>query len=72
MLDFIRISCAVPAVRVGDVVKNTEEICRYAGKYSLSRLLGLYGCCQTVLDRLDANGSIGPCITGFVLQAKRI
>ena len=32
MLDFIRISCAVPAVRVGDVVKNAEEICRYIEK----------------------------------------
>ena len=29
MLDFIRIACAVPAVRVGDVKKNTEDICRY-------------------------------------------
>ena len=29
MLDFIRIACAVPAVKVGDVKKNTEEICRY-------------------------------------------
>lgn len=29
MLDFIRIACAVPAVRVGDVEKNTEEICRF-------------------------------------------
>ncbi len=32
MLDFIRISCAVPAVRVGDVVKNAEDICRYIEK----------------------------------------
>ncbi len=31
MLDFIRIACAVPAVKVGDVKKNTEEICRYLG-----------------------------------------
>lgn len=29
MLDFIRIACAVPAVRVGDVEKNTEDICSY-------------------------------------------
>ena len=29
MLDFIRIACAVPAVRVGDVRKNTEDICDY-------------------------------------------
>ena len=29
MLDYIRIACAVPAVRVGDVKKNTGDICRY-------------------------------------------
>ncbi len=28
MLDFIRVACAVPPVRVGDVKKNTEDICR--------------------------------------------
>ena len=28
MLDFIRIACAVPPVRVGDVTKNVEDICR--------------------------------------------
>lgn len=27
MLDFIRIACAVPPVRVGDVKKNVEDIC---------------------------------------------
>ena len=27
MLDFIRIACAVPPVRVGDVTKNVEDIC---------------------------------------------
>lgn len=27
MLDYIRIACAVPPVRVGDVVKNVEDIC---------------------------------------------
>ena len=27
MLDFIRIACAVPAVKVGDVKKNAEDIC---------------------------------------------
>ena len=32
MLDFIRIACAVPAVKVGDVVKNTEDICKYIEK----------------------------------------
>ena len=32
MLDFIRIACAVPAVKVGDVRKNTEDICNYIVK----------------------------------------
>ena len=32
MLDFIRIACAVPAVKVGDVRKNTEDICAYMEK----------------------------------------
>ena len=27
MLDYIRIACAVPPVKVGDVEKNAEEIC---------------------------------------------
>ena len=29
MLDYIRIACAVPAVKVGDVTKNTEDICAF-------------------------------------------
>ena len=29
MLDFVRIVCAVPAVKVGDVKKNTRDICDY-------------------------------------------
>ena len=29
MLDFIRIACAVPDIKVGDVDKNVENICRY-------------------------------------------
>ncbi|MBO5892152.1 MAG: NAD(+) synthase [Oscillospiraceae bacterium] len=29
MLDYIRIACAVPAVQVGDVKKNTEDICKF-------------------------------------------
>ena len=29
MLDFIRIACAVPAVKVADTEKNAEDICRY-------------------------------------------
>ena len=32
MLDFIRIACAVPAVKVGDVKKNTADICAYIEK----------------------------------------
>ncbi|MCI7020416.1 MAG: NAD(+) synthase [Clostridiales bacterium] len=32
MLDFIRIGCAVPAVRVGDTKKNTSDICEFLKK----------------------------------------
>lgn len=32
MSEYLRLACAVPAVRVGDVVKNTEEICRFIGQ----------------------------------------
>ena len=32
MLDFIRIACAVPAVKPGDVRKNAEDICNYIEK----------------------------------------
>ena len=32
MLDFVRIACAVPAVKVGDVKKNTQDICAYMEK----------------------------------------
>ena len=32
MLDFIRIACAVPAVKVGDVKKNAQDICDYIAK----------------------------------------
>ena len=32
MLDFIRIACAVPAVKVGDVKKNTADICAFIEK----------------------------------------
>ena len=32
MLDYIRIACAVPAVKVGDVRKNAEEICIWMEK----------------------------------------
>ena len=29
MLDFVRIACAVPEVKVGDVKKNTADICSF-------------------------------------------
>ena len=32
MLDYIRIACAVPAVSVGNVKKNAEDICAYIDK----------------------------------------
>ena len=32
MLDYIRIACAVPAVKVGDVAKNAADICAYMEK----------------------------------------
>ena len=32
MLDYIRIACAVPAVKVGDVKKNAADICDYLEK----------------------------------------
>lgn len=32
MLDYIRIACAVPAVKVGDVNKNVQDICNYMKK----------------------------------------
>ena len=32
MLDYIRIGCAVPAVAVGNVAKNTQDICGYMKK----------------------------------------
>ncbi len=32
MLDFMRIGCAVPKVKVGDVSKNTADICAYMEK----------------------------------------
>ena len=37
MLDFIRIACAVPPVKVGDVKKNTEDICSYIEKAEQKR-----------------------------------
>ena len=44
MLDFIRIACAVPAVRVGDTAKNAEDICTYIEKADGMRgLVGVVG-----------------------------
>ncbi|MBO7252846.1 MAG: NAD(+) synthase, partial [Oscillospiraceae bacterium] len=32
MLDFIRIACAVPDIKVGDVTQNVENICRFVSQ----------------------------------------
>ena len=37
MLDFVRIACAVPPVKVGDVKKNTADICDYIVKADLQK-----------------------------------
>ena len=37
MLDFIRIACAVPPVKVGDVKKNAADICAYIEKADLQK-----------------------------------
>ena len=46
MLDYIRIACAVPDVKVGDVKKNVDEICRYMadadGKNIIEAVIKLY------------------------------
>ena len=56
----------------GQFLLGTEEVCRFAGKYSLSRLMALYACCAKALKRQDANGAVAPCTVGFILEAKRI
>lgn len=56
----------------GQFLLGNESVCRYAGKFSMSRLLTLYDLCGTTLSRLDANGSIAPCMTLFLLKAKHI
>ena len=38
MLDFIRIACAVPPVKVGDVKKNAQDICDYIVKADLQKV----------------------------------
>ena len=54
MLDFIRIACAVPAVRVGDVKKNTGDICAFIEK----------------ADAQNADLLVFPemCLTGYTCQ----
>ena len=37
MLDYIRIACAVPPVKVGDVKKNADDICAYIEKADLQK-----------------------------------
>lgn len=56
----------------GQFLLGNESVCRYAGRFSVSRLMSLYDLCSTTLSRLDANGSISPCMTSFLLQAKHI
>ncbi len=60
------------AAVAGQFLLGTESVCSDAGRFSMSRLLSLYDLCGTALARLDANGSIAPCMTSFLLQAKRI
>ena len=50
MLDYIRIGCAVPAVRVGDVTQNTEDICNYISKADEA------GCDVVVFPELTLTG----------------
>ena len=38
MLDFVRIACAVPPVKVGDVKKNAADICGYMEKADLQKV----------------------------------
>ncbi len=38
MLDFVRIACAVPPVKVGDVKKNAADICSYIEKADLQKV----------------------------------
>ena len=50
MLDYIRIGCAVPQVRVGDVAENTENICDYIRKAEEA------GCDLVVFPELGLTG----------------
>ena len=37
MLDYIRIACVVPPVRVADTIQNTKDICAYISKAERER-----------------------------------
>ena len=54
MLDFIRIACAVPLVKVGDVLQNTRDICAFIEK----------------ADEQNADLIVFPemCLTGYTCQ----
>ena len=54
MLDFIRIACAVPPVKVGDVLQNTQDICAFIEK----------------ADEQNADLIVFPemCLTGYTCQ----
>ena len=54
MLDFIRIACAVPPVKVGDVLQNTRDICAFIEK----------------ADEQNADLIVFPemCLTGYTCQ----
>ncbi len=54
MLDFIRVSCCVPAIEVADVAGNTEKICAQI------RLAAQRGSCLAVFPEL--------CLTGYTCQ----
>ncbi len=56
----------------GMFLLGDEPVCRHGNRWSVARLFALYDCCETTLARLEANGSVVPCVTGFVLKAKEI
>ncbi len=56
----------------GMFLLGDEAVCKFGNKWSVARLFALYDICETALARLEANGSILPCVTGFVLKAKEI
>ena len=50
MLDFMRVACAVPAVRVADTKKNTRDICEYIARADKD------GCDLVVFPELAVTG----------------